>query len=165
MLKRSIIFWKIVNTIIFGGLLLVSFVGCQKKCQLPPDEPFTSLTEVKWRLAETTDPEVKNFDNFNFFVMTFNPNFTGEVHKVEFNDMYQTPVSTFRWNLKESGVLEIIYSSITPQATSIRGVIQNTVTFSYRLGYTLEMTNLAYGYYYRYVDYRGIVTPDNACTF
>lgn len=159
-------------TVILGVTLLTS--ACGRRCQAPEAASFRSVVETPWRLVESNDPQVaKELDNFNFLILQFNRNNTGDVKRVVDNDQYDSPVMTLVWVPDGvTKVMRIQYSSVSSEAfDSVDDVgaagsgDQGTYDYSYKLGRQLEMNEKGRGYYYRYVPFKGIVDPDNVCEF
>jgi hypothetical protein len=99
-------------------------------------------------------------DNYNFLIVTFNRNFTGEIKRVVDNDQYDTPVQTLVWSPN------VTSRTVRIQYTSSSGTTgdNGTVDYRYTLGRQLEMVDNS-GHYYRYVPFRAVVDPDTVCTF
>ncbi len=157
---------------LLGVTLLTS--ACGKRCQAPEAATFKSVVETPWRLVESNDPQVtKELDNFNFLILQFNRNNTGDVKRVVDNDQYDSPVMTLVWVPDGTAkVMRIQYSSVSGEAFNNLDQVgaagegdQGTYDYNYKLGRQLEMTEKNRGYYYRYVPFKGIVDPDNVCTF
>jgi hypothetical protein len=166
-------------------LASISFllVACQKKCQPPETEAFKTFTATKWRLVETTDPEFKKLNNTTFLVFEFKTDYTGQVNKVANNVQYETPVRTFIYNVElraaRGGTLRVKYQDPADLASedgeeapapgdvpSLQGKAGgDVVDYEYELGRQFELTDSQRGYYYRMVPMKGIVEPDNECTF
>ena len=151
------------------------FVACNKRCQSPPEKAFNSITATDWRLITTNNPRIKNLTKFTFLVMSFKPNFTGDVKKVENNNQFDTPVLTFVYKIESSGRsgnLNITYSSVSaqpdpssPGATPGDSQSSPPVSYEYELGRGLVLVETKTGYEYEYVPFTGIVDPDNTCTY
>ncbi len=154
---------KILRPWILAIFALLSMAACQRKCQPMATQSYQSLVETPWRLVQSTDPEVaRNLNNYNFLVVSFNRNSTGEVKRVVDNDQYDTPVQTLVWVPNVSTkMIRVQYSSASGAAPGDDG----TFDYTYTLGRQLEMTDTTNGYYYRYVPFQGVVDPDVSCSF
>lgn len=119
---------RLLKILALGTLLLLT--ACQQRCQLPPAEPIRTLAETQWRLVDTTDPDI-TFDNYNFLILNFRRNFTGDLQEVQYNDLIETPQATFRWNVEDGYLLMAV------QRTS--GGTESQFRYDYSLGSDLEM--------------------------
>jgi len=74
-IKRHTFSW----TMTLGITLMLT--GCLKKpCQDLVTEPYSTFTEVEWRLVETNDPaQAGTLSNFTFTTITFELSFEGEI--------------------------------------------------------------------------------------
>ncbi len=145
-------------------LIALAPLACGRLCQSGTEtQSFRSLAETPWRLAQSSDPQVsRTLTNFNFLIVTFARNNTGDIKRVLDNDQYETPVQTLVWVPDvANGTLRIQYTS----AGSTEAGDAGTFDYRYTLNRQLEMTDKATGYTYRYVPYKGIVDPDTVCTF
>lgn len=143
-------------------LALPNLVACQRRCQPAAQQSFQSLVDTAWRLVQTTDPLVApSLNNYNFLVVTFARNNTGDVKRVVDNDQYDNPVQTLVW------VPSVATKTLRIQYTSAAGTTGDDGTFDYQysLGRQLEMRLQSTGYYYRYVPFQGVVDPDVLCSF
>ena len=82
-------------------LLMTATLGlvtaCGAQCQAPAQTAFTSVVQTAWRLVETTDPQAAaSLDNYNFLIMTFARNNTGQIQKVVDNEEFGA-VLTMVW--------------------------------------------------------------------
>jgi hypothetical protein len=158
-----------------GMLSLILFAtGCQKKCQQPAQQAFTSITQAQWRLVSTTDPKVSpNLTNFTFLIWSFSNNFTGQIVKVINNEQYNNPVFTFQFNVDPSAnVILIDYQTPGQPTTNAQGqqtagspTDNGTFQYSYNLTASLDLYDSTEGYSYHFVPFQGIVNPDESCTF
>ncbi|MBY0370258.1 hypothetical protein K2X33_06195 [bacterium] len=148
--------------------------ACQKRCQQSATTAFKSVVDSQWRLAHTDDPQVApNLDNFNFLIVTFNRNNTGQVNRVVDNDQYTTPVQTIVWQPNSAQrLIRIQYSSVanspdsgTATQSGATPGDMGTFDYQYKLGTTLTMRDVNRGYTYYYVPMMGTVDPDSTCTF
>jgi len=154
------------------AVLALGLIGCQKKCQQPPEKPFESLTAASWRLVETSDPDTafQTLNRSNFLIYSFGQDFRGDVKKVENNTQFDAPILTFEYNpAVDDGIIRIQFTVTasgggTGTGSSASGTTQTT-DFIYELGRELLLIDSARGYEYRFVDFRGIVPPDSTCTF
>ena len=158
--------WLLALVLLFGG------VACQKRCQPPSETRVESLVDAEWRLVETTDPEVfATLDNFNFLLLRFNQNNTGQVNQVVNNDLFDNPIAQILWVADpQVELLRVRYESVPgegsfddPDNPGVQDL--GTFDYTYSLGRQLEMRELRRGYYYRYVPFQGVVAPDIICTF
>jgi hypothetical protein len=156
-----------------SALLLVS-TGCQKLCQQPATQAFTSITQTQWRLVSTTDPKVSpNLTNFTFLIWTFSTNFTGQILKVINNEQYNNPVFTFQFNVDpSSNIILIDYQTPATATTNANGQAtagtptdNGTFQYTYSLNVTLDLNDTTEGYTYHFVPFEGVVNPDEACSF
>ncbi len=165
-------------------LLMVAFlnplltVSCQKKrCQAPAEQPFQTIVETQWRLVETTDPHpnFKGLNQTNFFIMIFKRNYTGDFKRVENNDLYETPVATFVYNIDPEAkriVTEITENAVTVSSdpsgaapSAAPSGQKSQLDFKYTLGREFTLTRVSAGFFYRFVPFTGIVDPDKQCVF
>jgi hypothetical protein len=153
--------------------LAIALVGCNKKCQVPPSQPFTTLTATDWRLIETNAPKLTNkVDNFNTEILSFKTNFEGDLKSLSTNNE-SAPIDVFTYKVPSSGMLRITFSQAPPTAqqgqgatgTTGTGTSQAPIDYNYELSNSLTMTEVATGYTYHYVPFTGIVNPDDNCTF
>jgi len=153
--------------------LALMMVGCMKKCQVPKERQ-TSVSATEWRLVESTDPDQDiqdNLSNFTFFIFRFGQDFKGDIKAVVNNTQYDTPVRTFVFDVEpESRILSIKYAfpegeggQNGGQGTSGQNPEEPRVYY-YSLGRQLELTSDE-GYYYRFVPFTGILSPDATCVF
>jgi hypothetical protein len=152
------------SQICFAALFLaLGPVGCGRKCQPAETQSFTTITATPWRLAESTDPTVSaSLTNFNFLIVSFNKNNTGDIKRVVDNDQYDQPVQTLVWVPDVANrILRVQYTSTGSTTSGDAG----TFDYQYSLGRQLEMFDSKKGYYYRYVPFKGVVDPDVLCTF
>ena len=162
--------------LVFG----LALFGCQqtKKCQPPAEQQFATFTETPWRLVSTTDPNpsFRQLSLFNFFIITFRRNFTGDFKRVENNEQYETPVASFTYQLDSSNKrirAEITQNTVSAQpnpAPDGTPALPQTrpasiVDYLYTLNreFTLQGTNT--GFIYRFVPFVGVVNPDQECSF
>lgn len=144
-------------------LFSVLAIGCGKKCQ-QNTTLYKTVTATEWRLAETTDPALaQNLTKFNFLIAAFGKNFTGALYQVVDNEKKNNPAAPFTFNVSTADrQLEITYQS----NETGEGIPSGTkVTYSYSVGYQLNLTNLATGHTYRYVPMQGVADPDSDCVF
>lgn len=145
-------------------LVALTPLACGRQCQPATEtQSFRSLVETPWRLVQSSDPQVsRNLTNFNFLILTFGRNNTGDIKRVVDNDQFETPVQTLVWVPDvASGTLRIQYTS----AGSSQAGDAGTFDYRYTLNRQLEMIDIGKGYTYRYVPFRGIVDPDTVCSF
>lgn len=159
-------FW---HTLLASALILGSLAACQRRCQPAAEQAFQNLSATEWRFVESSNPGFRELNNYNFLIMKFNDDFTGEVFTVRENRRLQTAQKVFEWNVdtnRES--LTAAYS--TPPVEGQEGATQSTsqptiVNYSYDLGRELKLREAGTGYTYRLVPFTGVVAPDNVCTF
>lgn len=163
-----------LGVVIFG---LAALVGCQKKrCQPPAEQALQTFIGTQWRLVQTTDPNpnYRALSNTNFFIMTFNRNFTGDFKRVENNDLYETPVATFIYNVDAANkhiAAEITENTALANNGKATGTTQTNpspparVDYNYTLTRELTLTATPSGFHYRFVPFTGVVDPDNQCVF
>ncbi len=148
---------------LIAGLSLTG-AACQRRCQLPETMAFKSMVDTQWRLVSTTDPAfASKLDNFNFLIVTFNRNNTGDVKLVVDNTPYEQAAETLVWSPNpQSQMVRIQYTS---GGTQVQAGDQGTFDYYYTLTNELQMYESKKGYFYRYVPYKGIVNPDTLCAF
>lgn len=147
----------------------------QRKCQAPAEQAFQTIVETQWRLVETTDPHpnFRSLNQTNFFIMTFKRNFTGDFKRVENNDLFETPVATFVYNVDPGSrriVTEITENAVTvdPSAATPAAPAEgkkSVVDFKYTLSREFTLTRANSGFFYRFVPFLGVVDPDKQCVF
>lgn len=175
-LKRRLTISSWVRALSLGLFALVFLPACQKRCQSSETQSIKSIVDTQWRLVETTDPEVKaTLNNYNFLILTFNRNNTGQVNRVVDNDQYETPVLQLVYAPNASQkTLRIQFSTVAGSVDDTQnqslGTPGDAGTFDYQyaLGGQLQMREIGSGsrsYYYRYVPFKGVVDPDTVCTF
>lgn len=158
-------------------LLFIIFIlnACNKpQCEPLPSTNFSSITDTKWRLIKTTDPNLSSsIDNFNFYIFQFNDNFTGSVFQVENNQEITNPVETFNYVINpQSKIIEIEYTTPSSQGSSTQNQT-STIDYSYVLTnqLSLQTTTLnggggsGSGISYNFVPFTGVVAPDSSCVF
>lgn len=171
---RKFVLRLVLGGLVWGGAVVAPTAGCQRKCQAAATQRFQTLSETQWRLVETTDAQVQNLDRFNFLIFNFSRNFSGNVQRVVFNDLYETPVLTFNWNISNNGTLLVKYSNIQGGGDPLAGGGEGgpsqprsvaTTEYFYDLGRELELYDAATNAYYRFVPFTGVVDPDSDCVF
>jgi hypothetical protein len=176
---------SVVASFFLAIIFMLGALGaCQKKCQAPPVEPFKTVTEQQWRLVETSDPnpQFRTLSRTNFLIMTFKRNFTGDIKRVENNDLYETPVATFKYNVDSDlhrirMEMMIVQASLptdkgggggTEQQQSQGGQVStqsSVIDYYYDLTREFALTGTQSGFYYRFVPFSGVVDPDSKCEF
>lgn len=158
-------------------LISLTLSSCgQRKCQAPVEQPFQTFTETQWRLVETNDPnpEFRKLSLTNFLIMTFKLNSTGDIKRVENNDLYETPVATFIYDVDKQNRrirAEISQSNVTLSTDNSGGKTpsdneqKSTVDYQYSLGREFTLTGTYTGFRYRFVPFTGVVAPDKICQF
>ena len=159
-------------------LLLVGLTfatGCQQRCQPQSEQVPTTLSETSWRLVETNDPQILNsdpaLDRFNFLIINFSRNFSGNIQRVVFNDLFEAPVLTFNWNpVERNRMLVRFQTAVNEDFDSFGGgsTAQDlgVSDFSYEFdANNFQMSDRESGVFYRYVPFTGVVDPDSQCTF
>jgi len=142
------------------GITLM-LTGCLKKpCQDLVTEPYSTFTEVEWRLVETNDPaQAGTLSNFTFTTITFELSFEGEIKPYINNRELDENVTPFAYQVfPDQDALQIT-------SLNVRNGQQETLTYFYDLGRDFTLTNAQTGNFYRYVEFDGFVEPDNDCTF
>ena len=150
------------------ALTFVAMVGCDKKCQKPAEESFKTITNQKWRMVETTDPNpaFKSLGKYSFLIWEFGLDMTGTVNVVRNNKEFKDAVLTFDYTVdKDSGIIRAAFAETTLNEGTEATEELEPVEYSYELGRELELYESGKGYYTRFVPYQGIVEPDNTCTF
>jgi hypothetical protein len=150
--------------------LLLAVTGCQKKCQQPPATPFQSITDTEWRLVESDDPSVSaTLTRFTFLIWKFDATLTGSIINVVNNLKYNNPVLTMNYQINaDDGLIEIQFVSPgqpDAQGNPTQGTVQGQTTYQYALKRDLTLYDTSKGYTYRFVQFQGIVNPDNTCVF
>jgi hypothetical protein len=158
--------WKQLGAI----CLLLAFTGCQKKCQQGPATAFQSITDTEWRLVESDEPQVQSsLTRFTFLIWKFDPTLTGTVINVVDNLKYNNPILTMNYQIDpDQGMLQIKFTAPgAPDANGnpTQGTDQGTSLYAYELARDLRIYDQNKGYYYRFVQFQGIVNPDNTCIF
>jgi hypothetical protein len=176
------------RVITFGcAVMTFWFVGCNKKCQAPPSNPFTTFTGTDWRLIDTTKPGMANqVDKFNTVILSFTTNFEGGLKTLVNNNESESAVCSLKYNVQSSGGsgrLTIQYRDPStgqnaqgqPGSSGTSGNGQTTagtcpeppnpIDYTYNLSNSLTLTEVNTGYTYNYVPFQGIVNPDDNCTF
>ncbi len=159
-----------ISTLLLSTLVLFGGVACQKRCQALDSTVYKSVVDAQWRLVESSDPDVaKNLNNYNFLLVSFARNYTGDVKRVVDNDQYDTPVYSITWvSDTNSKLVRIQYSTVTGTGTQTQAANPGdggTFDYMYNLSTELTMYETKRGYYYRYVAFKGVVNPDTECTF
>lgn len=144
--------------------------GCQRLCQQPAAQAFTSVTQTEWRLAASTDPDIRDkITNVTFLIWTFGTTFQGQIFTVNNNTKDDVPVKTFIYNPNgETKTMVIQFfgrGSVDQDGNATQGPSEGTTTFTYDLGKTLTLYDSQRGYQYDFVPFTGSVTPDATCTF
>jgi hypothetical protein len=162
-----------VEFLVTLGLVFLA-TGCQMKCQ-QLTEQLTSLSDKELRMAETTDPTVRDLTNTNFITMSFFNNYTGEVHKVQNNNRFNAAALVFTYNVNpDQKTLKIQYSTPATEdngsgsgsgGSSGGDPVGNPKVYTYTLSNQLMLTDTTSGFTYRFVPFEGIVKPDQKCTF
>jgi hypothetical protein len=161
---------KHISTLLVSSLVLFGGVACQRRCQALDTTVYKSLVDAQWRLVESSDPDVmKSLNNYNFLIVSFNRNNTGDVKRVVDNDQFDTPVYATVWAPDPaSRLVRIQYSTVTGTGNQLQSSNPGdggTYDYMYNLSTELTMYETKRGYYYRYVAFKGVVNPDTECTF
>jgi hypothetical protein len=156
---------------VLSGLLW--FSACAVNCQ-PAGAPLTTITNQQFRLISSSDPTLQNVTNTNFITITFSANYTGQVQKVQNNNLFNNPALVFSYNIDpNSNTLKIQYSTPPTNDQSGGGSSSDSggtqvgppKTYNYTLNTGLTLTDTTSGYVYQWVPFQGIVLPDQQCTF
>lgn len=137
-------------------LLTVIFISaCDKKCQSPQQEPYKSITDTEWRMVETTSPNLnQNLSLTTFLIFRFGQAYSLDVFSIVNNVRNQEPDGSFMYDIDpENGII------LTKDKKT-----GDTKEFQYDLGKELELVE-SNGIFYRLVPFKGIVKPDEQCTF
>lgn len=172
----ELMFKRLYKTLLPLGaslMLALATTACQKRCQALETTSFKSLVDAQWRLVESTDPQViNNLNNYNFTILTFNRDNTGDLKRVVDNSQYDIPVYNLLWAPNPMAhLIRIQFSTVTAptqpgqQVQAANPGDGGTTDYEYYLGTQLEMYDLNKGYYYRYVPFKGVVNPDTVCSF
>lgn len=171
---------KIGGFLGLAGLIMFALTACQQKCQQAVDQPTTTLSETQWRLVSTNDPQIPDcskqqaencLDRFNFLIMNFRRNFSGDVQRVVFNDLFETPVLSFNWNPVQDNFMLVRYQTVVSQdfdnfdggsSAQDLGVFRYDYNFNSN---SLTLRDRDKGLFYEYVPFTGVVDPDSRCTF
>lgn len=121
-------------------------------------------------MVSSTNPNTAGrLNTVSFLIMVFQLNFTGEVYSVQNNARFDTPIrliSSYNVAPEERRLVaqfeRVIGETEDGLETEPDG---GPVTYSYQLGTTLTLTEVATGYQYFFVPFQGVVTPDKNCTF
>lgn len=128
-------------------------------------------------MVNSTNPGLRGkLDAFNTQILSFRTNFVGDLKNLANNNETTQAVYTFTFNVKSegrTGLLRLQFSQVDPNAKDGSGGSQSSgstdpdppIDYSYDLSNTLTLTELKTGYSYDYVPYKGIVDPDDNCTF
>ncbi|MBI4404898.1 MAG: hypothetical protein HY537_12090 [Deltaproteobacteria bacterium] len=158
--------------IVTSALLSFSNLHCQKKCFQPPEQPYSTFSDVEWRLKETTNPQVaQRLSKLTYLVFIFRRNLILDVYRVENNNRLNSSILRGRYSVDTEARVITADVGTPPNPDPNKSSEENSnllpkelhrMNYSYDLGGEFSLTDGS-GYTYDFVGESRAIYPDNDC--